>query len=125
MMKIVLLFAALLSSASAFASDVDWQAAEGGGFFNARPAYAGCAKLTLPAEIAKKIAVLRAAANNARVHNLSVSGSEQLESSSGTSKLKYTIVESADAVLRSYTVLYEEVVAADGDSSLCVLIAGS
>jgi len=124
-MKLIHLVAALLLSAPVFASDVDWQAAEGGVFFNDRLAYAGCAKLTLSAEMAKKVAVLRAAANNARVHNLSVSGGEQLESSSGASKLKYTIVESADAVLRSSTVLYEEVVTADGDSSLCVLVAGS
>ena len=117
--------ALLLLSNQVFAAEIDWYAAEDGTFFQGRAAYAGCAKLTLPADMAKKVAILRASANNARTRNIMVSGKERSETIGSSTRLKFTITESSSALLRHTTVLHEEVVDIEGDSSLCVLIAGS
>lgn len=125
-MKVVHLFAAsLLLSHPVFASKVDWEAAEGGIFYQGHAAYAGCAMLSLSAEMAKKIATIRAAANSARDHNLVVSGEEHASISGESSELEYTITESTSAILESVTVLHEEVLALEGDRSICVLISAN
>lgn len=112
----------LMLSNPVFASGIDWQAAEGGVVFQERLAYSGCAKLTLAAEMAKKVATVRAVANAARARNLVVSGEEHLTVSEHDD-LKYTITETSRAILHHTTVLYEEVVDIEGDHSLCVLVA--
>jgi len=122
----VLSAAMLLLSVNVSASEVDWLAAEGGISFQGKKAFAGCAKLTLQDDEARKVAVLRASANNARTHSLSVSGSEHLVSSDGASAYRFKVTESAAAYLQNPTILHEEVVLLEGDASnsLCVLIAG-
>lgn len=125
-MRVVHLSAALLLlSHPVFATEVDWQAAEGGIFYQGRAAYAGCAMLNLPAEMAKKIATVRAAANNARAHSLVVSGEEHARINGEASEFEFTITESASAILKSVTVLHEEVLALEGDKSICVLISAN
>lgn len=119
-------FVMMLYGASAEAAQVDWMSAANGIATERGVAYSGCSQAVSATDSkARKVALMRAQANIARMRSTAVSGEERLSVNSGAgnvSRYSLSVVEESDDFILPLVVMEEELVVVDNVSNFCVLV---